>query len=210
MSFYPKSEVEFLRGEGRVIILLVAFVEGGVRISMNKLLINYLRHFKVCLDQCTPNVFRVVSCVAKPNKRLGHSLTEHEINYIYSFQDSKTSGFYFKAWHKELRLISCLPNCDKETVKKVKKTLNVKVESSNLLILYELMTEAKLDCWDNSSNMKDRMKKSGKQILVRNPRKWLKGHYQSLCPLRSQESKSVEGRIPRKTRRKRRTLKRKA
>ena len=54
------------------------------------------------------------------------------------------------------------------------------------------------------------MKKNGKHILVSSPRKCLKGHYQSLCPLRSQESKSTEGRIPRKTRRKRRTLKKKS
>ena len=141
MSYYPKSEVEFLRGEGRVIILLVAFVEGGVRISMNKLSINYLRHFKVCPNQCTPNIFRVVSSVVEPNKRLDITLTKHEINYIYSFQDSNTLGFYFKARHREVRLISCLPNCNKEIVKKVKKTLNVKAESSNLPSLYELLTE---------------------------------------------------------------------
>ena len=54
------------------------------------------------------------------------------------------------------------------------------------------------------------MKKNGKHTLVSSPRKWLKGHYQSLCPLRSQESKSVEGSIPRKIRRKRRTLKKKS
>ena len=42
-------------------------------------------------------------------------LTEHDINYIYSFQDTKTSGYYFKIWHREVRLISGLPDSDKET-----------------------------------------------------------------------------------------------
>lgn len=35
--------------------------------------------------------------------------------YIYSFQDSKTLGFYFKIQHMEVRLISGLPDSNKET-----------------------------------------------------------------------------------------------
>lgn len=76
---------------------------------MSRLLTNFLRHFKVFLDQCTPNVFRVVSSVDKLNKRLGLSLIEHDINYVYNFQDSKTLGFYFKFLHREVRLILGLP-----------------------------------------------------------------------------------------------------
>lgn len=94
VRYCPDSEV--IKGEGRVIIPLVALVEGGVRIPISKLLTNFFRHFKVCPDQCTPNVFRVVSSVDELNKRLSLSLTKHDINYIYSFQDSKTLGFYFK------------------------------------------------------------------------------------------------------------------
>ena len=94
VRYCPKSEVVFSRGEGRVIIPLVMFVEGGVRIPMSKLLTNFLKHFKVFPDQCTSNVFRVVSSVDELNRRLGLSLTKHDINYVYSFQDSKTLGFY--------------------------------------------------------------------------------------------------------------------
>ena len=108
-------EVILSRGEERVVIPLVAFIEGGVKIPISALLTNFLRHFKVCLDQCTPNVFRVVGSVNELNKRLGLKLTEHDISYIYSFQDSKTSGFYFKIWHGEVRLILGLPDSDKDT-----------------------------------------------------------------------------------------------
>ena len=94
---------------------MVAFIEGRVKIPMSALLTNFLRYFKVCPNQCTPNVFRVVGSVDELNKRLSLKLTEHDINYIYSFQDSKTSGFYFKIWHGQVRLISGLPNFDKET-----------------------------------------------------------------------------------------------
>ena len=82
---------------------------------MSDLLTNFLCHFKVCPDQCTPNVFRIVSNVDTLNKKLRSKLTKHDINYIYSFQDSKTSGFYVKIRHGKVRLISSLPDFDKET-----------------------------------------------------------------------------------------------
>ena len=50
VSYCFKSEVEFSRGEGRVIIPLVALVKGEVRIPMSKVLTNFLRHFKVYPD----------------------------------------------------------------------------------------------------------------------------------------------------------------
>ena len=115
VRYCPKSETILSKGEGRVVIPLVAIVEGGFRIPMSDLLTNFLRHFKVCPDQCTPNVFRIVNSVDTLNKKLGLKLTEHDINYIYSFQDSKTSKFYFNIWHGEVRLISSLIDFDKET-----------------------------------------------------------------------------------------------
>ena len=82
---------------------------------MSDLLTNFLRHFKVCLDQCTPNMFRIVNSVDTLNKKLRLKLTKHNINYVYSFQDSKTSKYYFKIRQREVRLISGLPSSDKET-----------------------------------------------------------------------------------------------
>lgn len=52
----------------------------GARIPMNDLLTNFLSHFKVCPDHCTPNLFRVVSIVDILNKRLGLKLIKHDIN----------------------------------------------------------------------------------------------------------------------------------
>ena len=48
------------RGHMRVVIPMVAFVKGGFRIPMSDLFINFLKHFKLCPDQCAPIVF----CVA--------------------------------------------------------------------------------------------------------------------------------------------------
>ena len=92
-----ESWVILSRGEERVVIPLVAIIKGGVRILMSVLLTNFLRHFKVCPNQCTPNVFRVVISVDELNKSLGLKLAEHDINYKYSFQDNKTSEFTSKS-----------------------------------------------------------------------------------------------------------------
>lgn len=115
VRYYSVSVVILSRGKDRMVIPLVAFVERGVRIPMSDLFTNFLRNFKVCPDQCTTNVFRVVSSVDVLNKRLGLKLIKHDINYIYSFQDGKTSRFYFKIQHQEVRLILGLPDSDKET-----------------------------------------------------------------------------------------------
>ena len=89
MRHCPKSGAIFLRKEGRVVVPWVVFVQGGVRIPVSKLLTNFLRHFKVCLDRCTPNVFRVISNVDVLNWRLDLSLTGHDIKYIYIYIASK-------------------------------------------------------------------------------------------------------------------------
>ena len=115
VRYCSESKAILSRGEDRVVIPLVAIVEGGVRIPISDLLTNFLHHFKVFLDQCTPNVFRIVSSVETLNKKLGLKLTAHNINYIYSFQDSKTFGYYFKIRHGEMRLISGLSDSNKKT-----------------------------------------------------------------------------------------------
>ena len=63
VSYCSKSEVILSRGEGKVVITLVAIVKGGVKIPMSDLLTNFLHHFKVYPDQCTPNIFRTFSSV---------------------------------------------------------------------------------------------------------------------------------------------------
>ena len=56
VRYCPETEAILFRGEGRVVIPLVAIVKGEVRIPMSDLLTNFLHYFKVCPDQCTPNV----------------------------------------------------------------------------------------------------------------------------------------------------------
>ena len=91
-----------------MIIHLVTFIKGGVRVLMSRLLTNFLRHFRICLNQCSLNIFRLLSSVVEHNKMLNLDLTEHDINWVYNCQDSATLGFYFKCHHGEVRLVSSL------------------------------------------------------------------------------------------------------
>lgn len=115
VRYCPEDEAILSSGEDRKVHPLIAVVERGVRIPMSDLHTNFLRHFKVCLNQCTPNVFRFISNVDTINKRLRLNLTEHDINYVYSFQDSKASGYYFKIRHGEVRFISGFLDSNRET-----------------------------------------------------------------------------------------------
>ena len=101
LSYCPKSKVDFVMVEGRVVITLV-WGRGGGRIHMSKILTKFLRCFMLCPDQCTPNIFRQVSSVAELNRRFSLNLIKDDINFVYSFQDNKILGFYFKAQDKEL------------------------------------------------------------------------------------------------------------
>ena len=48
VRYCPEFEAIFSRGEGKVVIPWVVFVQGGVRIPVSTLLTNFLKHFKVC------------------------------------------------------------------------------------------------------------------------------------------------------------------
>ena len=114
VRYCSEDEAILSKGEDKVVLPLVAVVEGGVRIPMCDLLTNFLHYFKVYPNQCILNVFRIISSVDNLNKRLRLNLTEHDINYMYSFQDSKTSRYYFNIRHREVRLIFGLLNFNKE------------------------------------------------------------------------------------------------
>ena len=59
-----------------MVIPLVAFIEervgggGAVRIPMCKLLTDFLRHFILSPNQCTLNIFKVVSSVVELNSKI--------------------------------------------------------------------------------------------------------------------------------------------
>ena len=72
------------RKEGEVVIPMIAFIEGGMRISMGTITRDYLRAHRLALTQCAPNMFRILGCVDALNKRMGLNLTHHDLNWVYN------------------------------------------------------------------------------------------------------------------------------
>ena len=70
----------FMRQGGEVVILIIAFIEGGMRILMGPVMRDYLRHFRLAPTQCAVNVFRILGCVDALNEKMGLRLTHHDVN----------------------------------------------------------------------------------------------------------------------------------
>ena len=64
--------------EGEVIIPMIAFIEGGMRILM--VTRNYLRAQRLAPTQCALNMFKILGCVDALNERMSLNLPHHDIN----------------------------------------------------------------------------------------------------------------------------------
>ena len=58
------------RETGEVIIPIIAFIEGGVTLPMGRITKDYLIAHRLCPQQCTPNMFRILGCVNALNEHL--------------------------------------------------------------------------------------------------------------------------------------------
>ena len=101
------------RKTGEVVILMIAFIEGGMTIPMGALIRNFLRFFRLSPTQCAPNMFRVLENIEVLNERMNLSLTHHDVNWIYNLHHMKGQGYYLKSRYPEIRLIQCLPTSNK-------------------------------------------------------------------------------------------------
>ena len=91
------------RKTGEVVILMIAFIEGGMTIPMGALIRNFLRFFKLSPTQCAPNMFRVLESIEVLNERMNLSLTHHDVNWIYNLHHMKGQGYYLKSRYPEIR-----------------------------------------------------------------------------------------------------------
>ena len=66
--------------EGEVVIPMIAFIEGGMRIPIGVVTRDYLRAHKLAPIQCAPNMFRILGCVDALNEKMGLGLTHHNVN----------------------------------------------------------------------------------------------------------------------------------
>ena len=65
---------------GVVVIPMIAFIEGGMRIPMGRVTRDFLNLFRLCPTQYVPNMFRILGSIDALNEKLGIQLTHHNVN----------------------------------------------------------------------------------------------------------------------------------
>ena len=96
------------RQVGEIVIPMITFIEGGMKIPIGRVMRDYLRFYCLAPTQCIPNVFRILGCVDTLNKKMGLRLTQHDVNWAYNLHHLKEKGYYLKTRQPEIRLIQCL------------------------------------------------------------------------------------------------------
>ena len=77
------------RKTGKVVIPMIAFIEGGMTILMGTLTKNFLRFFRLFPTQCAPNMFKVLGSIEALNERMNLNQTHHDVNWIYNLHNLK-------------------------------------------------------------------------------------------------------------------------
>ena len=113
VRYCKMGEWHLLRRTGEVVIHILTFVEGGMRIPIGPVTKSYLRHFRLAPTQCAANVFRILDCVDALKEKMGLRLTLHDANWCYNLQSLKGKSYYMKTRDDRVRLIQCLPNSNK-------------------------------------------------------------------------------------------------
>ena len=111
------TRAKLLSTEGLTLFFfpLMAILEGGVRFPVDPLLLNTLRFYGLCPVQLPLNFYRVVSCVSRLNQIYDLQLNHHDINYMYSLCGNKKTNYYLKVGDMWVRLISCLPDSNRNS-----------------------------------------------------------------------------------------------
>ena len=89
-----QREWHALRSKGEVVILMIAFIEGGMRIPMGRVTRDFLIAHRLCPTQCSPNMFRILGSVDALNEKMGVILTHHDVNWMYNCKLLKCQGYY--------------------------------------------------------------------------------------------------------------------
>ena len=93
------------RQEGEVVIPIIAFIKGEMRIPIGTITRDYFRAHRLSPTQCAPNMFRILRSVDAFNEKMGLGLTHHNVNWIYNLHHLKEQGYYLKSRYPKVRLI---------------------------------------------------------------------------------------------------------
>ena len=118
IAYYHQGDIEIQRrrGTNTVFFPLMSILEGGIRFPVDPLVIGTLRFYGLCPNQLPPNFFRVVSSVSRLNQLFGLQLDHHDINFMYSLYGNIESAYYLKTRDNKVRLISCLPDSNRNSI----------------------------------------------------------------------------------------------
>ena len=72
-----------------VVIPMIAFIEGGMKIPMGGVNRDYLKAHRLAPTQCAPNMFRILGFVDTLNEKMGLGLTHHDVNWVYNLHHLK-------------------------------------------------------------------------------------------------------------------------
>ena len=88
-----------------------------MRIPMGIVTRDYLRVHRLASTQCAPNMFRLLGSVDALNEKMGLNITHHDANGVYNLHHLKGQGYYLKTRYLEVKLISFLPDSNKDMTK---------------------------------------------------------------------------------------------
>ena len=70
-GYCAPDQIVTCKEEGKIIILMIAFIEGGMTIPMDRVTRDYFLNHRLTPHQCAPNLFRVLGSVDALNKQMG-------------------------------------------------------------------------------------------------------------------------------------------
>ena len=112
LEYCHLEEILIKRKTGLVAIPMIAFVEGGMTIPMERITRDYLRGHRLAPHQCAANMFRILGCIDVLNDQINLGLSWHNVVHLYECH-SLGDSYYLKSRSDEVRLISCLPKSNK-------------------------------------------------------------------------------------------------
>ena len=108
IEYCQEGNIEDQKVLGVIFIPLMAIPEGGIRFLLDPLLLGTLRFYGLSLNQCLPNFYRIVDNVGWLNRL-------YNLNFLYNCSGSLKNGYYLKVQDTWIRLVSCLPNSNKNS-----------------------------------------------------------------------------------------------
>ena len=97
MRYYSLEGLTFDREVRQVTIPMIAFIEGGMTLPMDRITRDYLCNHRLCPQQCALNFFRILGAVNALNRHVGLGLTWHNVVHLYKGHKQKGAGFYLKS-----------------------------------------------------------------------------------------------------------------